>query len=169
MLKYLTLAVCLIIECVCLTCEAQVQLVLLKRERVILRLNPGDEFVYRLKGSEEIRHTYIDNVYDTAVLTGKNVIVPIYQIDRVYFQRTRFYNKVGWRFIGAGVMLFLADQVNSSVLQNEDFRIDKGITTVSFVFVGTGLPMALIKKKSQRIRHKYRLIRAGQRSVFYRE
>lgn len=169
MIKYLSIFLILTWLSIGLECTAQVQLILVKREKVILRLHPGDEFRYSLKGSSEIRRSYVDNVYDTAVLTGNNVIVPLYKIDRIYFQRTRFYNKVGGKFIGAGFMLFIADQFNTSVLQGEDFRVDNDIAVVSVAFVAAGLPMSLIRKKSQRIKRQYKLLPVQRSSVFYKE
>src|SRR5688572_24844063 len=47
--------------------HSQKQLILLKRENVLLRLYPGDEFIYRLNGSKTVRTTYVNNLSDTAV------------------------------------------------------------------------------------------------------
>jgi hypothetical protein len=49
---------------VCATCtlQAQKQLVLLKREKVIMRFNPGDAIVISLKGKKQRIDSYINNL-----------------------------------------------------------------------------------------------------------
>lgn len=147
---------------------AQVQLVLLKNEKVVLRLNPGDEFVYRLKHSKEVKQSYVNNLSDTAVSTHHD-IVPFHTIDRIYFSKPTFYNRLGSGLFAGGIGLFLIDQFNNSILQGKKFSLDRGITTTSIIMTGVGLPLKLIKKKSQKIGGKFRLITAKPGSPFYFE
>jgi hypothetical protein len=147
---------------------AQVQLVLLKNERVVLRLNPGDEFVYKLKHSKSVKKSYVNNLSDTSVSTHHDV-VPFHTIDRIYFQKSTFYNRLGSGLFAGGIGLFLIDQFNNSILQGKKFSLDRGITTTSIIMTGVGLPLKLIKKKSQRIGGKFRLLTAKPGSPFYFE
>lgn len=145
---------------------SQKQLVLLKREKVLLRLNYGDDFNYTLKGSKELRYSYINNLYDTAVL-AHNDVVPFHKIDKVYFTHSSFGNRFGTFLVIGGVGYFLIDQFNVIVVQGEEASIDEGVAITSAIMVGAGLPLMLIKKKSQRLGGKYRLLVVDQGSPFY--
>ena len=49
---------------------AQKQLILLKNERVLLRLNPGDEIIFSLDNSDRVWKTYVNNIFDTTYWIG---------------------------------------------------------------------------------------------------
>jgi hypothetical protein len=148
--------------------NSQKQLLLLKGEKTVLRLNPGDDFVYRLKTDKKIRSSYVNNLNETTVFTHRDS-VPFHIIDRIYFRQQKFYNRLGARMIGAGILLFAFDQFNETVVQGKKASLDEGITTVSIALVGAGIPMVLIRKKSQRLNYKYRLLMVERGSIFYRE
>lgn len=145
----------------------QVQLLLLKRGEIILRLDPGDTFMYRQKGSEDIHKSYVNNLSDTSVTTG-NDVVSFRSIDRIYFSRKQFYNDAGEKFTAAGLLLFAADQINNSLIQGNDFTLDRGVSITSISLVVVGLPMALIRKKSHVINYKYRLMTVRKGSALYK-
>ncbi len=145
---------------------SQKQLVLLKREKVLLRLSYGDDFNYTLKGSKELRYSYVNNLYDTAILAHEDV-VPFHKIDKVYFTHSSFGNRIGTALIIGGVGYFLIDQFNVIIVHGEEASIDEDVAITSAIMVGAGLPLMLIKKKSQRLGGKYRLLVVDQGSPFY--
>jgi len=145
---------------------AQKQFVLLKKEKVILRLNPGDEFVFSLKGSKNIQRSYVNNLFDTAVMVHKTVI-PFQKIDKVYFTRSNFGNVVGGLLVAGGIGYFLIDQINVVIVNGDKASLNDNVTTTSIAMVGVGLPMMLIKKKHQRIGGKYKLLTVKEGSPFY--
>jgi hypothetical protein len=71
--------------------------------------------------------------------------------------------------VAGGVAYFVIDQFNIVVVEGEEPNLDEDVTTVSAAMVAAGLPMMLIKKKSQRIRGKYRMLTVGPQSPFYLE
>jgi hypothetical protein len=146
---------------------AQKQLVLLKGQKVILRLYPGDDIELKLRGSEDRIYSYVNNLFDTAVMVHQTLI-PFSKIERVYFVRTSFMNRLGRGLVIGGVGYFLIDQLNTMIVQGEDPTLDKKVTTASAVMVGVGLPMMLIKKKSQRMKPGYHLLTVTYGSPFYR-
>jgi hypothetical protein len=146
---------------------AQKQLVLLKRQDVVLRLYPGDEIILKLKNSKTVRTSYVNNIFEDAVVIHLDTI-PFHKIDKIYFRQTKFYNTIGGILVVGGVGLFLIDQFNSIVVRGEDPRIDSWVTKVSVPAVVVGLPLMLLKKQSQRINHKYRLMMVQKGSSFYR-
>lgn len=131
-----------------------------------MRFNPGDQFVISLKGKKQKIDSYVNNVFDTAVLVHRTLI-PIHKIDRIYFRQSGLLNLVGKFLVVGGVAYFLIDQFNVIVVDGEKADLDENVTTVSATMVGVGLPLMLIKKKSQRVRGKYRLFVVEKGSPFY--
>ena len=146
--------------------HSQKQLVLLKGEKVKLRLYPGDEIVFRLKGSKEIRKSYINNLLDTAVMLHQD-IVPYHQIDRIYFRQSSFANVIGGLLVVGGVGYFLIDYINVALVQGDSYDADDSVVKASITMVAIGLPMMLIHKKSQKIGGQFRLIEADKGSPFF--
>ncbi|MBT1702140.1 hypothetical protein [Chryseosolibacter indicus] len=144
----------------------QKQLVLLRKQDVILRLYPGDEIVFRVKGSKIKRTSYVNNLSDTSVVTHRDTI-PFHRIEKLYFKQTRRYNIIGGALVFGGAALFLIDQLNYTVIQGNDASIDSGVSAASLSAIAVGLPMLLIRKKSQKINYKYRLRMVQKGSIFY--
>ena len=148
------------------TAEAQKQLVLLHGEKVIMRFNPGDEFVIRLKGEKKKIRSYVNNLFDTAVLVHQTII-PFHNIDRIYTNHSGLVNLVGKFLVVAGVGYFLIDQINVVIVNGDKASLNDNVTTASVAMVAVGLPMMLIKKKYQRIRGRTRLMMVEEGSPFY--
>jgi hypothetical protein len=146
--------------------QSQKQLALLKREEVLLRLYPGDEFIYKLKGSNAVRRTYVNNISDTAVVTHRDS-VPFHRIERIYFEQRKLYNTVGRALVIFGVGFFLIDQINVVLVNGQSPSLDRRVTTLSLSSLAVGLPLALIKKKSQKLKRPHRLLMVEKGSPFY--
>lgn len=134
---------------------------------MLLRLFPGDEFIYRLKGSNTIRTTYVNNLSDTAVVTHRD-IVPFHRIDRLYFPQRRFYNTVGTALVIFGAGLFIIDQLNVTVVNKKSPDLDPQVTALTLSSLAAGIPLMVIKKKSQRLKYPVRLMMVEKGSAFYR-
>lgn len=145
---------------------AQKQLVLLKGERVLLRLNPGDDFSYQLKGTKQKRTTYVNNLSDTAVVTHSDTI-PYHKIDRVYFKRSTFANRLGLVLVVGGAGYFLIDQFNNVVVHGNDAEINESVARSSLTMVAVGLPMMLIKNDYAKPTGRKRLLLVKEGSPFY--
>ena len=146
--------------------HAQRQLVLLDRETVLLRLNPGDEFIISLKGDKRKLNSYINNLFDTAVMVHKT-IVPLHEIDKIYFKHSACINRIGKFLVVGGVAYFVIVQFNTMIVNRSEASLDEDVTIVSASMVAVGLPMMLIKKKYRRIGGKYRLMVVEEGSPFY--
>jgi hypothetical protein len=66
---------------------------------------------------------------------------------------------------GAG--LFLIDQVNVIIVNGDKPSLDSWVSTASLSGIVVGLPMMLIKKKSQKMNFKYHLLAVKKGSIFY--
>src|SRR5688572_11887948 len=109
--------------------SAQKQLILMKRQDILLRLYPGDEIVFKLKGNKQIIKSYINNLSDTSVVIHRDTI-PFQQIERLYFYQEKFHNRLGTYFIAGAIALFAIDQVNYTLIQGNEFNVDSGISKV---------------------------------------
>jgi hypothetical protein len=147
--------------------HSQKQLIVLKKENVLLRLYPGDEFIYKLKGNRAIRTTYVNNLFEGAVVTHRDTI-PFNEIDKIYFKQHKFYNTVGAALVIFGAGLFTIDQANVVLVQKQSPSLDSHVSTLSLGSLVVGLPMAFIKKKSQKIRYPTRVMVVQRGSGFYR-
>lgn len=147
--------------------DAQKQLVVLRKENVLLRLYPGDEFVYKLKGNKTRRTTYVNNISDTAVVTHRDT-VPFHRIDRIYFPQRKFYNTIGSALVIFGAGLFIIDQINVMVVNGNKPDLDSRVSAISLSSLAVGMPLMLIKKKSQKLQFGTRLMMVRKGSAFYR-
>ena len=153
---------------ICLQATGQKQLVLLKKQQVLLRLNPGDEIVFKLKGDPTIKRTYVNNLFKGAMQTHRDS-VPFHRIERIYFDRSTFYNRLGGGLVVLGAGLFIIDQVNVGLIQGDGFSLDSGVSRTTIASVGVGLPLMLLKKKSQKLKPGYTLMTVEKGSAFYRQ
>jgi hypothetical protein len=96
------------------------------------------------------------------------VIIPYHKIERIYIKKRTFWRDTGPKLIVAGVGYFLIDLFNSTVIQDQEASLNKGVTITSSVLVGAGTAMMLIQKKYQKIGGRYRLMMIEKGSVFYR-
>lgn len=146
---------------------AQKQLVLLHGQTVICRFNPGDDFVFRYRGERTVRKSYVNNISDTAVVIHRDT-VPFRLIERVYFGQTTLLNRLGKVLVIGGVGLFVIDQFNQVVVQDQTPSLDDRVSRASIVATAVGLPLMVIKKKSQRLRYGVRLMMVQKGSPLYK-
>jgi hypothetical protein len=66
-----------------------------------------------------------------------------------------------------GVGYFLIDQVNLVLVNKESFEVEEKVAIPAAIMVGVGLPMMLVRKKSQRVGGRYRLLVVDRGSPFY--
>lgn len=138
----------------------------MKRENVLLRLYPGDEIVFKLKGNKRIWTSYVNNLSDTSVVIHRDTI-PFHQIERLYFDQQKFHNRLGAYLIAGAVVLFGIDQINYSLIQGNEFSVDSGVSKACIGGVLVGVPLVLIKRRYQKIDYRYRLFTAQKGSPFY--
>ena len=146
--------------------HAQKQLILLKNEKVLLRLYPGDEIIFSLKGKKEPIRSYVNNISDSSLTIHRDEIA-FHSIDRIYFTRGNFMNVVGGLMVVGGIAYFAIDQFNMVVVHGEGFDIDQDVSIASASLLGVGLPLMLFKKKSQKVGGRFRLRMADKGSAFY--
>jgi hypothetical protein len=146
---------------------SQKQLVVLRKQKVLLRLYPGDEIVLKKKGSKRIIRSYVNNIFEDALVTHRDTI-PFNKIDRIYFKTPSRLNVIGGLMLFGGAAFLVLDQVNNSLIQGNDQNFDQDFTRGTLTVMAIGLPLFLIKKKSQKIGYKNRVFMISKGSGFYR-
>jgi hypothetical protein len=144
----------------------QNQLLVIKNDRVIVRYQPGDEFMYKRKSKKEKTRSFIVSINDSTIVTNVDTIAT-HQVERVYFKQGNFLNVVGGFLVTGGVLIFLVDQVNVLFVQGDKASINENVATISLVSIGIGLPMMLAKKNTHRVGFKKRLRIIDRNSPFY--
>lgn len=147
--------------------DAQRQLILLKNGRVMHRFYPGDDIYIKLKGNPDRLHSYLNNILDNALVLQQDTI-PFYKIERTYLYESARRNANGAMLVSGGILLFGIDFVNQEWIQKTGYEATSGISIASAALVTVGLPLALIKKKSQVLGYKYRLLMVKQGDPLYR-
>lgn len=147
--------------------HAQRQLLILKKGHVMHRFYPGDDVYLKLKGSPDRIHSYLNNIMEDALVLQKDTI-PFHKIERTYIYESERRNSNGAKLMVAGVLLFGIDYANQEWIQKKDYDASSGVSITSAVLVGTGLPLMFIKKKSQVISYKYRLMMVKAGDPLYR-
>ena len=128
-----------------------------RKKRVVFY--PGDEISYKMKNSDlQITNVIVD-FHDSLILFSNSYIKPK-EIDYVRLEHTEGFLSPSNapKLIVAGITLFIIDQLNNSVLQGNEFRLDEDITKVSLIMVVSGTIWKSLRysrfrnKKNRRIR-----------------
>lgn len=144
----------------------QKQLVVLKYDEVVARFSPGQAFDFKYKGNREKISTYIRDISDTAIVTYDDT-VSLYEIDRVYFEQHAFHQTLGAALVIVGAGRFVIDQINNLAVHGNKPSLDSEVNQFSISTVLLGLPMLLIRKRSQKMLYKYKAIIVNQDSYLY--
>lgn len=147
--------------------SGQKQLVVVRKDQVMLRLYPGDEIVLRLKGSKRVRISYVNNLIDNAVVVHRDT-VPFNMIEKIYFPHSSRLNVIGAMMVFGGGSLLALDQVNHTLIRGNEFGFDRDFTRSTLGVMAAGLPLFLIRKKAEKVGYRTRMLVVGPGSVFYR-
>jgi len=108
-----------------------------RKKRIVLY--PGDEITYKIKNSDLEISDAITDFHDSLVLLTNSYVKPK-EIDYVRIEHAEGFLSPsnGPKLIIAGVSLFFIDQLNYSIIQGNDFRLDKDILKTSLILVMGG-------------------------------
>jgi hypothetical protein len=146
---------------------SQRQLLLLKKSSVMHRFYPGENIYIKIKGTPDRIHGYINNMLEDALVINTDTI-PFHSIERTYLYESRRRNSSGSKLVVAGCLLFAIDQVNEVAVRKNGLSIDSGVSIASLTLAAVGLPLMLIKKRSQQISYKYRFLMVKEGDPLYR-
>jgi hypothetical protein len=170
MKKLLMLLVAL---CGCLVSDAQKQVVIMKKDRVIQRYNPGDFIRYSTGKPKNFKYDQIVELTDTTIIT-RNDTIPYYKVKLIdtqgELQSGITLRKIGYFSIAAGIILPLADLINVELVQDQpsSYSLDRGVGITSSTLIATGAALLLIKKPYLKLQFKNRLMIVRHDSPLYK-
>jgi hypothetical protein len=142
------------------------QLVLIKKDEVVIRYRLGDDISYKRKDKAETLRGFIVEVNDSIIITS-NDTVATHQIEKLFFRKGNFMNIVGGFLVTAGSAFFIIDQLNTIVINDQEPSLSTNVSNITLTSLAIGLPMLLITKKSHRVGFKERLRIVDSESPFY--
>jgi hypothetical protein len=146
----------------CLMSDAQKQVVVMKKDRVIQRYNPGDFIRYSTGKPKNFKYDQIVELTDTTIIT-RNDTIPYYKVKLIdtqgELQSGITLRKIGYFSIAAGVILPLADLINVELVQNQEssYSLDRGVGITSATLITTGAALLLITRPYMKLQFKNRL------------
>ncbi len=148
----------------------QTQLVLLNKERVVIRFGYGDDFTYMRKKSKHFTHGVMLGATEFAVITFNDTI-PFSSIERVDLKghgQRHFPTLLSKFLITAGIGYFVLDQFNHVIVQGQKPDWEPTVWKPSLVLVASGFALKLTRRRSQRIRFPAKLLAVERGSMFYK-
>lgn len=167
--KNVTLILLLLTISVCATAQ-QRQVVVLKKERVLARYQVGDVLAFARAGEKKVQLQKILALNDTLIMMNLDS-VPYYRISKLDIRARRsslFSERLGAYMMLAGVVLPLADLVNTTAVQNEDASIDHGVAVTSVVLFSGGALLYFAKSKYFKPHRQKRILIVEKGSPFYK-
>ncbi len=159
-------SICILICCFTISTKAQYQLVVVKKNDVVLRFDQGSDFVYKLKGDKKKKTSFIRTIKQDTVFLWRDTVL-VHELVAIYEDRRRFHNTVGHFLARAGIVYFLADQINNTLVAGNSPSIDNNVALVSTGLLVTGVPLIFINRKIHRKGRKFRYVTTSPGSPFY--
>lgn len=148
----------------------QRQLIVLKNEEVLARYQKGDAIHFARAGEKEIQIQRILDMNDTLLMMNMDSVA-YYRIARLDIRARKsatYAQRLGMYMMVAGVILPLAELLNTGVIQNDEPSVSSGVWVASGVLVGGGAILAFVKKPYFKPGRKFRLMIVDDRSPFYK-
>lgn len=148
----------------------QRQLIVLKNEEVLARYQNGDVIHFARAQDKEILVQRILDLNDTLLMMNFDSVV-YYRIKKLDIRgrkQTSYAQKLGAYMIFAGVVLPLAELLNTGVIQNDEPSVSAGVWAASATLLAAGSALVFIKKPYFKPGRKYRLMIVDNRSPFYK-
>lgn len=125
----------------CCPLWAQPKLILLKKDNRVAAFEEGERIRFQKKGEHGFRRGFITGIHSNFFRIGEDTTYTydIAQIDLRGKKTTGFKTvALGNTLIIAGVSVFLIDIFNTTVINDDTYRLNGGTLTVSLALVGSG-------------------------------
>lgn len=121
-----------------------------------IKLPPGTLIKFQLKNDDRVYKKEIVGFRDSTIVF-KSYEVNLDDIGMIRIPlhpRLKKYSEV---FIAAGGILFLADQINNSVVDDNDPSLNRGVSIVSLSLISSGIIFRFLQKRTYRFPGKRKL------------
>ncbi|MBL7832990.1 MAG: hypothetical protein JNK18_03510 [Cyclobacteriaceae bacterium] len=148
----------------------QRQVIVLKKERVLARYQVGDVLAFARTGEKNIQLQKILALNDTSIMMNLDTVA-YYRISKLDIRGRRkstFAERLGAYMMVAGVVLPLADLINTTAVQKEDASIDQGVGVTSVALFSGGALLFFSKSKYFKPGRTRRIMIVEKGSPFYK-
>lgn len=147
----------------------QRQIVVLKNETVLARYKVGDVISFAREGDKKILQEKILDLNDTLIMMNLDSVsyFRIKKLDIRGRKSSTLGQRLGAYMMVAGIILPVAELVNTGIVQKQDASIDEGVAIASGVLLVGGAALVFIKKPYFRPGRKHRILIVEKGSVFY--
>ena len=125
-----------------------------KVKRIVIK--SGTEIKFQIKGDPRILKRELVEVRDS-ILVFPNFEVRIKEISMIRIPLHPRLRKYSETFIAAGTILFVADQLNNSVVNDNDFTLNRGVSIASLSLITGGVIMRFLQKRTYHFPGKHKL------------
>lgn len=156
--------------CICATAQ-QRQLVVLKNETVLARYKVGDVISFAREQDKKILQQKILDLNDTLIMMNLDSVsyFHIKKLDIRGRKSSTLGQRLGAYMIVAGVILPIAELVNTGLVQKQGASIDEGVAIASGVLLVGGAALVFIKKPYFKPGRKHRILIVKKGSAFYED
>ena len=137
---------------------AQKQLVLVKQNKVIVRINEGEFIRFKRKGQDHFTRGIIEGIQQDSFRIGEDTTY-LYDVAAIDL---RGRPNSGFKVRQSGIMLIIAGSALVVINAINSNDIGSGITVVSGAFITTGIFMLFVNNDIFKINHKRRIIIMGR-------
>ncbi len=111
----------------------------------------GSKITYKMKGYDQFFTDRITDFADSTIILENNIILvkQLYEVDirNASSNRPAIWNAGETALPPIGIGLLALDIFNHSVIDGNEFSLDKGVTTTSAVLVTTGYALRIMRRK----------------------
>jgi hypothetical protein len=126
---------------------AQYRLVLLKVDNTITSFREGDYIRFKRKDRDHFTRGFIAGIHQDYFRIGEDTTYAhqLQRIDLTGLPNSGFRTaSIGKGFIAAGLMIFLGDLVNTTLVRDEGYTAHSGVIISSALLVGSGVVMQFV-------------------------
>ena len=129
----------------------QPQLTLLKGDKTIYSFHEGDQIRFKRKDRDHFNIGYLNGIYKDYIRIGEDTTY-IHQLEKIDMRgkpnsgfKTQF---IGATFITAGLVLFLGDLINQTLVSDQTYEASTGVIAVSASLIGAGTAMQFVNNNN---------------------
>lgn len=126
---------------------AQYRLLLLKRDNTVISFKEGDYIRFKRKDRDHFTRGFIAGIHLDYFRIGEDTTYThqLQKIDLTGLSNSGFRTaSIGKGFIAAGLMIFLGDLINTTLVSDEEYTVHSGVMISSALLVGSGVLMQFI-------------------------
>jgi hypothetical protein len=130
-----------------LSSTAQYRLMLLKKDKTIISFREGDYIRFKRSDKDHFTRGFIGGIYEGSFRIGEDTtfLHQLEKIDLTNLPNSGFRTSaMGRGFILTGLVLFLGDWLNTTVVQDEKYTAHSGVIVTSSVLVAAGTTMQVV-------------------------